>query len=1018
MNIRNENGVTLLVLVVTIIIMIIIAAISINYGLSPVHSTKDTVVESNLHMIQQKVLEEYSKKNLNGEAQKYLGKPLTFDEVQAIKDSETIALLKGNNRTNYENMTPYYKLTADTLKSMGVEVQDDQEYLVDYENGEIWDITNKFYQDGETYAYLSGITNSLDTEEEKNTNSPIIISIAEDLAFVSNKYILKLKVSDETAKIASDAWGVSSISVGDTKISNAYHNNVTAGNVDEFSQTEITAETDTNGEYIYTIVIPKTAFTSTGNSQELTISIKKDTIIDANGDTNAATTLKTAYLASTEPSSIDWSLSNYPTYGTKNGINADTGFYVDPDGNTWGTEASVGLTLSAGSGLKHMQYIFQYYWAPDGVLPANFDSVASDILLYPEAGATTVSTNIYINNGTGKGKLYVKPKQGYTGLNTPALNIDYKSVSVNLDNTPPRTEEHFFSELEFWGLYNPDYLRTADGTIISTKNFYALRFIDEESGIRKMQINPSYSTEYTLKTIDGVTKADLDSGVLQNDERLMDFFSNDFLSGGGYIGFINSQLNSHRTYLDIDASFLHGDRTSDSYYLYKLKCNETDPDATVLSDNVGNMIDLPIKQGPFNIDAIQPKIDSVYIDQTAGVGKIRMIDDYSGVASGKASDAQKNINNLKKIKYKWVKNEDSSSYDTENSLSSINADYYQHPEKQDAELTSVNTDASHVSYSQENDFGNYNYVTITVDPPTQTGKYRLYVYAADYRDVAQNVLVTDYTVTGGGSTESNNANDIIDAGKISAETLGYATDLDITVTEPNGISFPSALNIKITSRSNGTFALKRVYLKYTGTTMFQDILQNEERDDEDYYITDEATGDKRRVSPDKDLYMISVTNPDHYYYTERYRRYVKNGSATFIASSVVNGPIEVCVVDFYDNEYSVNYTVGKVQETQVVYNAESGKEYEWPYDKNEMFANISYIDWGDGSSGYFVDTQTRVYIMQFNNSTNHENNISKHTSLSNDSNRVLKISGNFCWDWSGGRGKYKNERVENLARNN
>ena len=908
-DLKNQKGITLIVLVITIIVMIILASIGINYGLNSVDTAQDSVVEANLHMIQQKIEEDYIKNDMNGEKNNFYGQALTFDDVENIKGSETISLQKLTNKTEYEKGKPYYKLSTEILENMGLHVPNGQVYIVDYETGEIWDVTNSKYNDGETYAYLGPI-NSLESDAEKNVDSPISISIEEDLTLDGDAYCFKVRVKDKSAKIASSSWISEDITAGRTIIQNQYGRVVDAGSLFAFAQSEITSADDVEGEYVYTIRFSKAAFYVSGNdSQEITIIINRDSIIDNNGNTNSKTILNTSYIPDIAEGDIEWEL-RVDNYSSDNEV-WPHGYWDNINKVTWGQDATVRVTIHASTGLKNMPYIFKYYWSPDGSAPTDFDSVASDIVITPDEGDFSSASTIYLNGGTGKGKLYVKPKESYTGINSQGLEMGYKTADVCLDNTPPRMEEKPLDNAEFWGLYNPDYFRPGDGTIIDTENIYKLRIIDDEAGIKEM------SNGETLSTLDGVNKTDFGSDILKNDNKLLEFFENDFRMGGTLFYGVPEQLAQHPNYIDIDDTFLFGDRASDYYYIYKLKCMvDRDDENSVISDNVGNKIELPLKQGPFNIDALQPDIDDVYIDQRDIVGKIKMIDDYSGVVSGKAEDAQKNIDNLKNVKYKWVPENDYMLTQTTESLVRL---YRSDPARAERELTTINTDSDHIVYSQENDFGNYKYATVTVDPPTAPGKYYLFVYAPDFEDVAGNILVDYFTVSeSGGSSSaswfSHNVNKGADGARFSSEPIvieSDATDVRIQVTEQNNVGFPTSFSVKVYSPSNKKFEIKKLYIERSIEVTANGIYDyNSERD---VY---------------KKTENLLTTNVQ------------VNGSYVQTWYSTMNGPIKIYVEDKYGNVYSEEFTLQHVQETIWEMSVQAGKKYTLPKGRESHYRYV------------------------------------------------------------------------------
>ena len=193
-NLKNENGVTLIVLIVTMIVMIIIASITIKQGLTSVNTTQDNVIETNLRMVQQALLEEYTKSKIQDDGGNFKGRKAV--EVEEFKSdiNNSKSPLQGDKDS-------YYIVTSDDLEDLGIEVSDDQTYVVDYSTGEIWDLTNKKYED-DTYAYLGGVTTQLGNEHESYADSSIVITLVEDIKDKGNgNYEFKVKVEDDLAKI-------------------------------------------------------------------------------------------------------------------------------------------------------------------------------------------------------------------------------------------------------------------------------------------------------------------------------------------------------------------------------------------------------------------------------------------------------------------------------------------------------------------------------------------------------------------------------------------------------------------------------------------------------------------------------------------------------------------------------------------------------------------------------------------------------------------------------------------------
>lgn len=145
--VKSQKGITLMALVITIIVLLIIAGIGIgeiigNSG--DINQTEDVLALSELKKIQQAVLENYIKYKQVGNENLFIGdyveNSIAQQELSEIKPGE---LLKANTQdSNLENM--YYKVTAGKLKLLGLDnINNKDEYIVNYSTGEVFNITKK-----------------------------------------------------------------------------------------------------------------------------------------------------------------------------------------------------------------------------------------------------------------------------------------------------------------------------------------------------------------------------------------------------------------------------------------------------------------------------------------------------------------------------------------------------------------------------------------------------------------------------------------------------------------------------------------------------------------------------------------------------------------------------------------------------------------------------------------------------------------------------------------------------------
>lgn len=167
---KNENGITLSALVITIIVIFILASISINYGVDTLNESKAKTLEASLEMVEQAVAEQYVKATelnlLDVKTTSDQPKPSTFvGELLNINElSSELALpdnLKYQKQVELEDKTDityaesYYKLTPTDLEKLKIESDDDAKYtyVVNYSTGEVYNASKKKTSFGKLLYY-------------------------------------------------------------------------------------------------------------------------------------------------------------------------------------------------------------------------------------------------------------------------------------------------------------------------------------------------------------------------------------------------------------------------------------------------------------------------------------------------------------------------------------------------------------------------------------------------------------------------------------------------------------------------------------------------------------------------------------------------------------------------------------------------------------------------------------------------------------------------------------------------
>ena len=116
MKIRNDNGITLVVLILTVLVLVIISSVAVNISYNLINEARFQNVKTDLLLIQ-------SKCKIKAE-QKDIGE---------IKEEE----LYGSKQTD-GTYNGWYLLSQEDLNSMGIEdIDAADKYYVDYENDDV-----------------------------------------------------------------------------------------------------------------------------------------------------------------------------------------------------------------------------------------------------------------------------------------------------------------------------------------------------------------------------------------------------------------------------------------------------------------------------------------------------------------------------------------------------------------------------------------------------------------------------------------------------------------------------------------------------------------------------------------------------------------------------------------------------------------------------------------------------------------------------------------------------------------
>ena len=153
MNIRKNEGITLVTLVVTVVLLLIISGISITGTLRGHKETEEASQISELNMIQHAILERYTKAQLTKET--LPGTKMNISEVQKIIDEINDNSGENINLKDLKDLkgAEYKQLSTADLENLGVTKEDDT-FIVNYKTGEVINASKKVTKSGKAlYIY-------------------------------------------------------------------------------------------------------------------------------------------------------------------------------------------------------------------------------------------------------------------------------------------------------------------------------------------------------------------------------------------------------------------------------------------------------------------------------------------------------------------------------------------------------------------------------------------------------------------------------------------------------------------------------------------------------------------------------------------------------------------------------------------------------------------------------------------------------------------------------------------------
>jgi hypothetical protein len=161
--IKQEKGVTMLILSIIVILLIVIATVSLNLGSYDVDATVDSKLTGELKMVQYAVLEKYTKYKTTLDEDYIIGTDYNNQIEEFVNEHYSNIELVHKVQSDDEIYEKYYLVNSNDLIKLGI--QDSQySYIVNYYTGEVMN-ANTYITSSSKTLYVKGLsTKDINTE--------------------------------------------------------------------------------------------------------------------------------------------------------------------------------------------------------------------------------------------------------------------------------------------------------------------------------------------------------------------------------------------------------------------------------------------------------------------------------------------------------------------------------------------------------------------------------------------------------------------------------------------------------------------------------------------------------------------------------------------------------------------------------------------------------------------------------------------------------------------------------------
>lgn len=162
---KDDKGITLAALVITIIVLLIIGGVSIYTGISSMKDAEDGILISEMEQVKNFIGQSYFNYLKTEDESFFVGTEISDSEVIALIQPRTIITIPEEYYIDSNTKKPiarFRTLNQEQLESVGIE-KCQNEYIVNYLTGEVINKTKKTTSRGDLlYTYIRKIFNNND----------------------------------------------------------------------------------------------------------------------------------------------------------------------------------------------------------------------------------------------------------------------------------------------------------------------------------------------------------------------------------------------------------------------------------------------------------------------------------------------------------------------------------------------------------------------------------------------------------------------------------------------------------------------------------------------------------------------------------------------------------------------------------------------------------------------------------------------------------------------------------------